>query len=105
VPAVRAAGEGALRRHHEQQSEQMWCLTVATNAIVTWTTEYNGLAVTALRRTGRPIDDDVLAHIWPSHHANVNFYGTHTVDIDSELAKLDTDGYRPLRPQAATGMT
>lgn len=95
------AGEGAVRRrHHEQQSEQMWCLTVATNAIVTWTTEYYGLAVTALRDTGHSVDDDVLAHIWPSHHANVNFYGTHSVDIDSELAKLDTDGYRPLRPPA-----
>ena len=92
------AGEGAVRRrHHEQQSEQMWCLTVATNAIVTWTTEYYGLAVTSLRRTGRPVDDEILAHIWPSHHANVNFYGSHSVDIDSELAKLDNDGYRPLR--------
>jgi hypothetical protein len=27
----------------------------------------------------------------------VHFYGTHTVDIDGELAKLDADGYRPLR--------
>ena len=27
----------------------MWCLTLATNAVVTWTTEYHGLAVTALR--------------------------------------------------------
>src|SRR6266487_781887 len=36
------AGEGALRRrHHEQQAEQMWCLTLATNAVVTWTTEYH----------------------------------------------------------------
>ncbi|MEU8261470.1 hypothetical protein AB0C02_12730 [Micromonospora sp. NPDC048999] len=25
------------------------------------------------------------------------FYGTHSVDIDGELAQLDTDGYRPLR--------
>jgi hypothetical protein len=24
-------------------------------------------------------------------------YGTHSVDIDGELAQLDTDGYRPLR--------
>lgn len=24
-------------------------------------------------------------------------YGSHAVDIDGELAKLDTDGYRPLR--------
>jgi hypothetical protein len=54
----------------------MWCLTLATNAVVTWTTEYNGLAVTALRRAGRDIDDAVLAHIWPTHHENIHFYGT-----------------------------
>lgn len=92
------AGAGAVRRrHHEQQTEQMWCLTLAANAIVTWTTEYHGLAVAALRRGGRWIDDEVLAHIWPTHHENVHFYGTHSVDIDGELAKLDADGYRPLR--------
>jgi TnpA family transposase len=96
------AGEGAVRRrHHEQQSEQMWCLTLATNAIVTWTTEYYGLAVTALRRSGRDINDETLTHLWPSHHANVNFYGTHSIDVAGELAKLDTDGYRPLRPAGA----
>ena len=32
---------------------------------------------------------------------NVNFHGSHTVDIDGELAKLDADGYRPLRPPLA----
>ncbi len=96
------AGEGALhRRHHEQQAEQMWCLTLATNAVVTWTTEYHGLAVTALRRAGRDIDNAVLAHIWPTHHENVHFYGTHSVDVDGELAKLDSDGYRPLRTTTA----
>jgi TnpA family transposase len=96
------AGEGALRRrHHEQQSEQMWCLTLATNAIVCWSTEYHGLAVGALRRDGRDVDDELLAHIWPTHHENVHFYGTHSVDIDGELAQLDADGYRPLRPTAS----
>ena len=39
----------------------------------------------------------MLAHIWPTHHENVHFYGTHSVDIDGELAQLDADGYRPLR--------
>jgi TnpA family transposase len=96
--ALSYAGEGAIRsRHHEDQAEQMWCLTLATNAIVTWTAEYNGLAVTALRRAGRDIDDAVLAHIWPTHHENIHFYGTHSVDVDGELAKLGTNGYRPLR--------
>ena len=55
-----------------------------------------------LRRLGRQIDNELLVHIWPTHHANVHFYGTHTVDIDDELAKLDTDGYRPVRTPAAT---
>jgi TnpA family transposase len=99
------ANEGALRRrHHEQQTEQMWCLTIAANAVVTWTSEYNGLAVTALRRAGRDIDDAVLAHIWPTHHENVHFYGTHAVDVDGELAQLDADGYRPLRSAAPPGV-
>ena len=72
-------------------------LTLATNAVVTWTTEYHGLAVTALRHAGRDVDDAMLAHIWPTHHENVHFYGTHSVDVAGELAKLDSDGYRPLR--------
>jgi TnpA family transposase len=92
------AHEGTIRRRHPgQQSEQMWCLTLATNAIVCWMIEYHGLAVTALRDTGRQVDDEVLAHIWPTHHENVHLYGTHTVDIDAELARLDANGYRPLR--------
>jgi TnpA family transposase len=99
------AAEGAVRqRHHEQQTEQMWCLTLATNAIVCWSTEYHGLGVATLRRQGRIIDDEVLAHIWPTHHENVHFYGTHTVNIADELAQLDTNGYRPLRPGPAPGL-
>lgn len=43
--------------------------------------------------------DEVLAHISPVHSENVNPFGTITVDIDSELAKLDTSGYRQLRAQ------
>lgn len=98
------AGEGAVRcRHHEQQTEQMWCLTLATKAIVTWTTEHHGLAVAALRRSGRWVDDEVLAYIWPMHHENVHFYGTHSVDIDGELARLDADGCWPLRAPALAG--
>lgn len=95
--ALAYAGEGALRRrHHQQQSEQTWCLTLATNAIGTWTTEYHGLAVAHLRRSGRHIDDALLAHVWPAHHENVHLYGSHAVDMDGELAQLDAHGYRPL---------
>src|SRR5674536_168907 len=44
------AHEGAVRRHHlAAQTEQAWCLTIATNAISAWTTEYLGLAAEELR--------------------------------------------------------
>jgi TnpA family transposase len=100
------ASEGAIRhRNPEQQTEQAWCLTIATNAIVTWISEYYGRAIAEMRAGGHLVQDEVLAHLWPTHHDNVNFFGTITVDIDGELAKLDTDGYRPLRHIPATAST
>ncbi len=92
------AHEGTIRaRHLEAQTEQAWCLTLVTNAVVTWTTEYYGLAVASMRRSGRRIDDEVLAHISPAHSENINFFGSIDVDIDGELAQLGPTGYRPLR--------
>ncbi|WUD66539.1 transposase [Nocardia sp. NBC_00508] len=58
---------------------------LATNAVIAWTTEYYGLAVEQMRRAGRRIDDDVLAHISPAHSENINFFGAIEVDIDAEL--------------------
>jgi hypothetical protein len=50
-----------------------------------------------MRRGGRNIDDQVLAHISPAHSENINFFGAIEVDIDGELAQLDPTGYRPHR--------
>jgi hypothetical protein len=95
------AGEGALRRRHpEQEAEQKWCLTLATDAMVTWRTECHGLVITALRRAGRDVDGVVLAHIWPTTMRTSTSTGIHFVDVDGELAKLDSDGCRPLRATA-----
>ena len=92
------AHEGAFRaRHLEAQTEQAWRLTLATNAVIAWTTEYYGLAVDQMRRQGRRIDADVLADISPAHSENINFFGAIEVDIDAELAALGPTGYRPLR--------
>jgi TnpA family transposase len=92
------AHEGTVRaRHLEAQTEQAWCLTLVTNAVITWTTEYYGLAVEQLRAAGRRIDDEVLAHISPAHSENINFFGSIDVDIEGELAQLGPTGYRPLR--------
>jgi len=92
------AHEGMIRaRHLETQTEQAWRLTLATNAVIAWTTEYYGLAVEQMRRQGRRIDGEVLAHISPAHSENINFFGAIEVDIDAELAQLGPTGYRPLR--------
>ncbi|MFC0438023.1 transposase [Kutzneria buriramensis] len=92
------AHEGMIRaRHPEAQTEQAWCLTLVTNAVIAWTTEYFGLAVEQMRAAGRQVDDEVLAHISPAHSENINFFGAIEVDIEGELAQLGPTGYRPLR--------
>jgi hypothetical protein len=94
------AHEGAVRRrHHEQQTEQAWCLTIVANAVVTWMTEYFGLAVARKRARGEYVDDELLAHIWPTHHENVTFMGSIRLDIASELAELDATGHYARRNQ------
>ncbi len=93
------ANQGTIgKAHADQQTEQAWCLTLLTNAVVTWTTEYYQLAVEQLRADGREVPDEVLAHISPAHNENVNFFGVINVDVEAELAKLDASGRRPLRP-------
>jgi Tn3 transposase DDE domain len=84
-------------RHLEGQTERAWCLTLAINAVIGWTTEYYGLAVEQTRRAGRRIFDEVLAHVFPAHSENINFFGAIEVDIDAELAQLGPMGDRPLR--------
>jgi TnpA family transposase len=64
------------RPHLAEQTEQAWCLTVLTNAVVAWTTEYYSRAVLELRSQGRSVPDEVLAHISPGHSDNVNFFGS-----------------------------
>jgi len=93
------ANQGTIGKVHlEQQTEQAWCLTVLTNSVVTWSTEYYSLAVAQLREHGRDIPDEVLTHISPAHSENINFFGVITVDVEAEVAKLDSAGRRPLRP-------
>jgi TnpA family transposase len=78
------------------QTEQQWCLTILTNSVVVWTTEYFGLAVQQLRADGKTVDDELLGHISPGRSENINFFGAIPVEVEAELAKLD-NGWRPLR--------
>jgi TnpA family transposase len=92
------AQQGTVSKPHlADQTEQAWCLTLLTNCVVAWRTEYYTLAVKHLRSEGRLVPDEILAHISPGHSDNINFFGVINVDIEAGLAKL-TGGWRPLRP-------
>ncbi len=98
---IHFAHEGHVRhRYLEQQTEQALCLTLVTNAIVTWMTEYLGLAVGKLRAEGREVDDELLVHISPAHHENVILYGSYPIEVERELAELEQTSYRSLREPA-----
>jgi hypothetical protein len=60
------AHEGTIRaRHLGTQNEQAWCLTLATNAVIAWTTEYYGLASRCAAKDNA--STTVLAHISRAH--------------------------------------
>ncbi len=86
APTRRPTGSGARRAGLE-----------SPRAVGSKVASRRGLAVEQVRREGRRIDDDVLAHISPAHSENINFFGAIEVDIDAELAQLGPTGYRPLR--------
>ncbi len=96
---IHFASLGQITKHRsDEQTEQAWCLTLVTNAIVTWMTEYLGLAVNAQRALGNNIPDEILAHVSPARSEPVQFFGSIPIEIDKELARLDSTGYRPLLP-------
>jgi hypothetical protein len=88
-----------VRPHLADQTEQAWCLTLLTNSVICWTTEYYGMGIGELRGQGREVPDELLSFIAPGHRENINFFGFITVDIEAELAKR---GWRPLRPTTVT---
>ena len=59
----------------EDQDLQGECITLLTNAIITWNTVYTEAAIQYLTQTGTEIPDQHLAHLSPAIHKHINFYG------------------------------
>jgi TnpA family transposase len=92
------AERGTLRRHQqEDQANQASCLTLVTNAVVTWNTVYIGAVVEELRTKGHVITDETLGHLSPALYDHINPYGTYQFDLEA-AARLQ--GLRPLRRPA-----
>ena len=80
------------RRQADQQTNQVLCLNLVTNAIVTWNTVYMNAAIERLRAEGRIGRDIDLGHLSPALYGHVNPYGKYRFEIEGRAPSL-----RPLR--------
>ncbi|HEX3521114.1 MAG TPA: hypothetical protein VHT52_03405 [Stellaceae bacterium] len=65
-------------------------------ATATWILPELVVAGDALRAEGYPVIDE--AHLTPAQDDHINFYGTYSFDVETELCR---EGHRPLRSPAA----
>ena len=80
------------RRQADQQTNQVLCLNLVTNAIVTWNTVYMNAAIERLRAEGRIGRDIDPGHLSPALYGHVNPYGKYRFEIEGRAPSL-----RPLR--------
>jgi TnpA family transposase len=86
------ANRGTVRYpHHDDQTTQAHCHTLAVNACVLSTTGYLQDAIDAQRADGHHVSDEAIAHMSPAHFEAINPYGTLLFDIAGVLE-------RPRRP-------
>jgi hypothetical protein len=52
----------------------------------------------AVRADGYTVNDAAAGHLTPAQHDHINFYGTYSFDLETELRR---QGRRPLRSPAA----
>jgi hypothetical protein len=78
------------RRHLRDQTEQAWCLTIATNAISTWTAEYLGPAVRQFRDQGRTTCALPVLAVLGSHSEIAAILGISRPSLYRHLSEPDT---------------
>ena len=76
------AHEGKVRRRQtEQQTDQILCLNLMTNAVVTWNTVYMEAALAQLRTEGALAGDLDLSHLSPALYGHLNPYGKYPLRL------------------------
>jgi len=87
--------EGKIRKKQlEEQTNQASCLTLVTNAIITWNTVYMACAIDQLRAEGYEISDEDITHLSPARRKHINRYGKYQFNISDVLNRKQL---RPLR--------
>jgi TnpA family transposase len=93
--AISIANKGQLRRKQEEAlTNQAGCLNLVTNAVILWNTVYMAAVTEQLKAEGYPVQDSDLAHVWPTRHEHINFYGQYHFNIEEAQQR---QGLRSLR--------
>jgi Tn3 transposase DDE domain len=89
------AREGVVRQKYEEgQANQAGCLNLLTNAVIVWNTVYMQAALDAIQQEGYPVQEEELAHLWPSRFAHIHRYGKYAFDVEAARIRV---GLRPLK--------
>lgn len=89
------AREGLVsQKDADGQTHQAGCLNLLTNAVIVWNTVYMQAALEAMRREGYPIQEDDLAHLWPTRFAHIHRYGKYAFNVEAARTRV---GLRPLK--------
>jgi TnpA family transposase len=89
------ANEGKIRQSQDEaQTNQVGCLSFATNAVILWNTVYMQEILHQLRKEGYKVIDEDLKHLSPARYGHINPYGNYEFNVDVELSRTEL---RPLR--------
>jgi hypothetical protein len=82
------------QKYEEGQANQAGCLNLLTNAVIVWNTVYMQAALDAIQQEGYPVQEEDLAHLWPSRFAHIHRYGKYAFDVEAARTRV---GLRPLK--------
>ena len=92
------ANRGYIRRKDSDGlTNQVNCLNLITNAVITWNTVYMAAAIEQMKKEGQDIMREDIKHIWPTRFEHINVYGKYNFDVNEE--HLQRRGLRPLRTE------
>ena len=93
------------RRQADQQTNQVLCLNLVTNAIVTWNTVYMNAAIERLRAEGRIGRDIDLGHLSPALYGHVNPYGKYRFEIEGRAPSFRPRNRAPEKRRDTRGVS
>jgi hypothetical protein len=91
------AKKGVLRTNREEElRNQASCLSLVTNAVVTWNTVYMAAVIDQLRAKGRMVKEEEIARLSPARYEHTNPYGKYRFEVEEGLYCFRL---RPLLPR------